>query len=141
MKKIPLICAAVLLCLGIALGGMHFFGRVSVTAQRKIYPLGTEEIICTWRNGTLKTVSFGAFFRLEIWDGSEWADVEPLNEIMFKMIGYGLKPGLWYKITYNTRYPYGPLQAGQYRITAAYSVQEGESYSDDYPVYAAFEIK
>jgi len=144
MKKLLIACAAVLLCLGLLLGGMLLFGRVTITAQEKIYPVGTEEITVVWRNWTAKSMFYGEPFSLEAWVGGEWVPMEPVNDLLFYLPAYGLLPGLNQKITYSTGFYYGPLQAGRYRIAANYHYESEVPISEATPrhdVYAEFEVK
>jgi hypothetical protein len=141
MKKILIICAAVFLCLSLVLGAMLIFGRVSITAQEKEYPVGTEKITVKWRNWTLKEILFGASYALQEWDGDASADMEPTRAFLFRSSGYVLIPGGGIALSYNIGPHCGPLQPGRYRVAVEYSVKEGATYSDGYPIYAEFEIK
>jgi len=127
--------------LGLAVLGGCSLGKVTLTAKEWTCPVGTKEIACTWRNGTLKEISFGAFFRLETRAGGEWIEMEPVNELIFVTIGYGLWPAGRMERTYKTGHYYGPLPAGQYRIAAEYSVKAGAANAEDCPAYAEFEVK
>jgi len=148
MKKSLMICAAVLLCLGLLLGGILLFGRVTITAQEQTYPVGTEEIIVTWRNGTLRRITFGESFSLQTWDGEAWTDME-MSELPegtvhgFKLIGYTLMPGGSQKHTYPIESYYDPLRPGRYRIAAYFFFDKDIpiTESDHHPFYVEFEIK
>ena len=144
MRKILIIFAVVLLCLGALVGVLFIAGKVTITAQSKIYPVGTGEITVKWHNGTLKDMFYGEPFSLQIWDGGEWVEAEPVSELFFFLPAYGLKPGLSSKITYKVGHYYGPLQAGRYRIAADYHYESEIPISESSPqhyVYAEFEIK
>jgi len=144
MKRSLMICAAVLLCLGIVLGGILVFGRVTITAQEKTYPVGTAEIEAVWRNGTLRKITFGESFSLQTRDGGgEWAEMKPAIEPWFYLIGYGLMPGGSKGHTYSVGFFYGSLRPGRYRIATYFFFDKDIpiTETDHHPVYVEFEVK
>jgi len=117
---------------------------VILTPAQAIYPAGTEEIKVTWYNGADEDMIFGDSFVLQKWQGGKWAEVEPVDRLLFLTIGYYLTPGESREKTYDISHYFGPLQAGRWRIASHFYYDAERPIRNDnqlHQVYAEFEIK
>ena len=116
---------------------------VILTPEQSIYPVGTKEITVTWFNGSEEDLIFGYPFILQAGRSSGWVDAEPVEQLMFLLPGFLLKPGESKDNTYDISHYYGPLEAGRYRIAASYFYDKDRPINKNTPqheVYAEFEI-
>ena len=136
MKR--LLCVCVVACL-VLLGGCGI-GAVTITPEQNTFPIDTEYIPVVWRNGTLGRIMFGEAFTLQHWDDGEWVELEPVNGLLFYLIGYGLRPGQSRRHTYAIGW--AELTPGRYRIAASFSFDRDRPIGPDdlHQIYAEFEV-
>ena len=121
---------------------------VTLTAQAQTYPVGTEKITATWRRGAGENPDdiayYGLPFTLQVLEGGAWADMEPVNQLLFLLPAYMLGPGESGEVAYDIGHYYGPLQAGRYRIAAYYHYDSERPIRESTPrheVFAEFTVK
>jgi len=117
---------------------------VILTPAQAVYPVDTEEITVTWTNGSNEDMLCGDSFHLQAWTSGKWTEVEPINQLMFLLRAYMLKPGESQDILYDIGHYYGRLEAGRYRIAASFLYDAERPINKNTPehhVYAEFEIK
>ena len=67
-------------------------------------------------NHTDKTYVYGEAYSLEYEKDNIWHQIIPLNDLVFNLIGYNLKPHTSKEIEIDWSYHYGALMPGKYRI-------------------------
>ena len=101
--------------------------RVSLKAQYETYPKGTETVACTFKNRTMRTVTYGESFTLEYLDNGEWVNVSeygtsPYFLMYAKMLGSLSSSEHSYYVG-----GYSALEeAGTYRIVTSVTMGEKE---------------
>ncbi len=89
-----------------------------------------------WQNRSEKAVDFGEMYTLQYKDGGEWVDCDLIEDRAFHLLGYQVKPGRNFEMTYNLAY-YDLFKPGTYRLSANCSVTEG-SKVEKYSVWLEF---
>lgn len=114
---------------------------VRLAPQAAAYPVGTQAIPCTWRNGMARQVGMGEHYTVERLEGESWVALPFAQGHMVSDVGYSLTPligrgGLAYSLA-TLAQPPGP---GRYRIAAPYTLGPAPSL-DSYTAYAEFELQ
>jgi len=92
-------------------------------------------------NNTNREYMSGVGFHIERRVDGEWAELEPLNNLVFVSLGVPFPPNTSIELERIWDWYYGELEPGEYRIIKGYHFSREPGNLDEYEVYAEFVIE
>ena len=118
---------------------------ITISLSQDTFAPGTEEFTVTFTNTGDQVMLYGESYSFQYYDGSDWKNLETIENYGFNMVGYLLFPGATQTLSVAPWMLTEPLPEGRCRIigcTLRVANSDNQlSYGGDYTEYPPYELE